>query len=183
MITRSSILCDVCGQMTIRSFFPSHYQLHEDCARSECSKCGFIGSPNSRECHIALTHDKNIKTFEDSFIAFVKYNNGKLKRREDSLKKIHICLKCKKSYASLSALNRHIREHAYDFRSAIFRCGECHTAFTTPQKLKRHCAIHLNDGDFECKCCGKHFSRREVFRDHQRRAHAIYRSAPLRTRK
>ena len=85
--------------------------------------------------------------------------------------KIRKCHECQKTFASLSALNRHIQHHTGKYTHF---CSVCKKGYNNSYNLKLHMRGHEGKG-FPCEYCGKLFKTIQSKQYHESEHAGVYR--------
>lgn len=70
---------------------------------------------------------------------------------------LFVCLHCKKGFAHVVPLKRHLRVHS---GNKPFKCSDCGESFRGGNDLKVHMRIHTGERPFTCPECGESFTQK-----------------------
>ena len=119
-----------------------HLYLCEECGKSFPSK-------RCLEHHLRNQH--------------VVHNHPQDKLSSVSIEENHLCEECGKPFPSKQCLERHLKKEHVEF----FECKFCHQKFEVKTHLTKHLRVHNNpQRKFQCKICGKYFSRKWLSENH-----------------
>ncbi|XP_076046909.1 Zn finger homeodomain 1 [Oratosquilla oratoria] len=76
------------------------------------------------------------------------------------------CSVCRKKFANIHRLQRHMISHQESDVLRRFKCDECGKAFKFKHHLKEHKRIHSGEKPFECEYCTKRFSHSGSYSSH-----------------
>ncbi|CAL8121448.1 unnamed protein product [Orchesella dallaii] len=133
--------CIICEKLFSRNqHLMSHLRVHTGERPFPCPKCPSSFSDTSqRRVHLISKHDVGVRLR---------------------------CPVCKKSAASKSELEIHMRVHTNE---RPFPCSTCSKAFTTVVSLKSHMRVHAQEKPFCCNVCGKSYSTSRAYKAHCQR--------------
>ncbi|XP_061663209.1 zinc finger protein 771-like isoform X1 [Syngnathoides biaculeatus] len=80
-------------------------------------------------------------------------------------KKCWKCSQCRKAFASMSSLKRHVKIHTGE---KPFSCSDCGQRFTQKRYLKIHTRTHTGEKPFSCSICGQRFTQKGYLKIHRR---------------
>ncbi|XP_042218458.1 zinc finger protein OZF-like isoform X2 [Homarus americanus] len=78
------------------------------------------------------------------------------------------CCECGKTFPRKSSLSKHIVVHS---SNKPFKCNECGKSFSTKSAIFLHNSLHTGEKPFKCAVCGESFYQKFKLTDHHRQHH------------
>lgn len=116
---------------------------------------------------MAPTNTWDCKLCDKTFAHKQSLHNHKLRNHGTSS---HSCEKCKKTFKSLFALKRHVRNERCKTESTL-ECEVCQVKFSRASTLKRHVSAQHSPSQektFACESCEKSFFSSTALREHKK---------------
>lgn len=144
----------------------------------ESSECSFDGEESFEEGEIESDDDFGEDKAVIESISIFEYQEDKLVEKgqvalQGLAEKVEKCSKCDRQFASMEALNSHMKSHADGQQK--YPCKYCGKEFQFQVLYKEHLKIHDNKTFFMCSLCGKRFANRWYLSQHERFHQGRYR--------